>query len=142
MDADNPNRVNFSTDTRGRMNNFVLELEDVGEETTFGIRLEAGRETGAAPVRIRPAADIPSAALTFSFEDFEMGAASHEFNVGRYTDVLSLTAINPAAPMDQEFRFEDSTEPHQGDYYYLRIRQLDGGLAWSSPFWVGGETPR
>ncbi|MCH7908413.1 MAG: hypothetical protein IIB38_02210 [Candidatus Hydrogenedentes bacterium] len=62
--------------------------------------------------------------------------------MGRHRDELSLNLINPAAPMDQKFRFEDSTEPRHGDYYYLRVRQLDGGLAWSSPFWVGGETPR
>jgi hypothetical protein len=26
-----------------------------------------------------------------------------------------------------------------GDYYYVRVTQLDGGMAFSSPFWVGGR---
>ena len=26
----------------------------------------------------------------------------------------------------------------RGDYYYLRVNQLDGSRAWSSPWWVGG----
>jgi hypothetical protein len=28
-----------------------------------------------------------------------------------------------------------------GDYYYVRVTQLDGGLAFSSPFWIGGKRP-
>lgn len=142
VDAGNPNKVHFATGTRGRMNNLVLNLDGADADTVIRIALEEGRESGAAPVRIRPAAKIPSADLTFRFSDFEAGSLAHEFQVGRHRDELSLNLIDPAAPMDQTFRFEDSTEPRHGDYYYLRVRQLDGGLAWSSPFWVGGETPR
>ncbi len=28
-----------------------------------------------------------------------------------------------------------------GDYYYVRVTQLDSGRAWSSPFWVGEGKP-
>jgi len=35
----------------------------------------------------------------------------------------------------------DDREPSQpNDYYYLRIRQADGALAWSSPIWIDTET--
>ena len=30
----------------------------------------------------------------------------------------------------------------RGDYYYLRVNQLDGARAWSSPWWVGGRAAR
>ena len=33
--------------------------------------------------------------------------------------------------------YTDSDSPEQGDYYYVRVTQLDGGMAWSSPIWVG-----
>jgi len=34
------------------------------------------------------------------------------------------------------------SNPQHGDYYYLRVTQLDGARAWSSSIWVGGEAPR
>jgi hypothetical protein len=141
-DASNPNKVLFATATRGRLNNLVLELEGAGDDASIRILLEEGQESGAAPVRIRPAARIPSADLTFRLGDAETGRLVHKFQVGRYTDELSLTFINPSAPYDRDFSFTDTTEPGYGDYYYVRVRQLNGGLAWSSPFWVGGEAPR
>ena len=33
--------------------------------------------------------------------------------------------------------FEDLDGRAAGDYYYVRVQQLDGGLAFTSPFWVG-----
>ncbi len=39
--------------------------------------------------------------------------------------------------MDREVEFTDLDGVAPGDYYYVRVTQLDGGLAFSSPFWVG-----
>ena len=39
--------------------------------------------------------------------------------------------------LDQELEWSDSGEVEPGDYYYVRVTQLDGARAWSSPFWVG-----
>ena len=30
----------------------------------------------------------------------------------------------------------DKAEARSGDYYYLRVIQRDGHMAWSSPIWV------
>jgi hypothetical protein len=38
-----------------------------------------------------------------------------------------------------EFEHTDATEPHRGDYYYVRVEQTDGHLAWSSPIWLGSD---
>ncbi|MCY4438041.1 MAG: DUF3604 domain-containing protein [Chloroflexi bacterium] len=32
--------------------------------------------------------------------------------------------------------FPDTAPSQAGDYYYLRIQQCDGALAWSSPIWI------
>jgi len=139
IDTLNPNKVNFFTTTRGRINNIVLELDGVSDATKIKINLDAGLESGTAPVRIRPFAEIPATEVNFSFGDFEDGEIKKDFLVDVHTDTLSLKIINPESPMDQAFAFNDTTNPAYGDYYYLRIRQVDGALAWSSPFWVGGE---
>lgn len=49
---------------------------------------------------------------------------------------LEAELINPEAAMDFEFAYEERTEPKPGDYYYLRVEQLDTNLAWSSPIWI------
>ncbi len=37
---------------------------------------------------------------------------------------------------DYREEFPDTTPSQAGDYYYLRIQQCDGALAWSSPIWI------
>ena len=139
-DDANPNRLSFQTATRGRINHLVLELEGAGPDTTINIALQESLEYATPPPRVRPFARLPEADLTYRVGDFEEGAQSRAFQVGRYRDHLTLRFFNPAAPMDQTFEFVDNDDPQHGDYYYLRVRQLDGGLAWSSPWWVGGES--
>ncbi len=140
-DSADENTVNFETATRGRMNNFVIELDGVSEATSIRVQLEQTVETGTAPIRVRPSAPIPSADIRFVFTNVENGRITHEFQVGHYRDQLGLRFIDPNSALDREFEFKDSNDPLPGDYYYLRVRQLDGSLAWSSPFWVGGESP-
>ena len=43
--------------------------------------------------------------------------------------------VDPEGPMDATFSYEDRTEAKPGDYYYLRVKQLDGYLGWTSPVW-------
>jgi hypothetical protein len=34
------------------------------------------------------------------------------------------------------FRFEDERDGHRADWYYVRVFQSNGDMAWSSPIWV------
>ena len=34
------------------------------------------------------------------------------------------------------FEYRDEVEIARGDYYYLRVLQEDGGMAWASPIWI------
>ena len=49
--------------------------------------------------------------------------------------------MDPDAPLDQELSYTDLTG-RAGDYYYVRVTQLDGAHAWSSPFWIGERIPQ
>ena len=48
------------------------------------------------------------------------------------------TKIHTAVPQeDYEVGFEYEDQPPQGrSYYYLRVSQTNGQVAWSSPIWV------
>ena len=49
---------------------------------------------------------------------------------------VEFELVNPDAPMDLEFDYEDREPLEPGDFYYLRVEQLDTNKAWSSPVWV------
>jgi len=49
---------------------------------------------------------------------------------------LEAELVAPDAPMDVDFAYQDRTELKSGDYYYLRVEQVDTIKAWSSPVWV------
>ena len=55
---------------------------------------------------------------------------------------MEATKVRITWALDQKFEFVDSDSPKPGDYYFVRVKQLDGGMAWSSPIWVGGFSPR
>jgi hypothetical protein len=38
--------------------------------------------------------------------------------------------------MDTRVTFEHREKPRPGDYYYLRVEQLDTNKLWTSPVWV------
>ena len=48
---------------------------------------------------------------------------------------LECELVNPQGTMDHEFEFEDREGPEPGDYYYLRMEQLDTNKGWASPVW-------
>ena len=39
-------------------------------------------------------------------------------------------------PGEFEFKFADSKKKSGEHYYYVRVQQEDGNVAWSSPIWV------
>lgn len=139
LDPDNKNRVVFTTRTRGRINALLLELDGADTDTRIAVSFRASREQGKSPTPVMKAAMLPGADLVFSFVDKKITRIVREFRVGRSTDRMILSVVDPRAPMTQDFEFVDTGELKQGDHYYVRVRQLDGALAWSSPFWIGGE---
>jgi len=50
--------------------------------------------------------------------------------------ITRLNLKEPALDLEHAFQLVDLTE---GEYLYLRIRQIDGGLAWSSPWFITGS---
>ncbi len=69
-------------------------------------------------------------------------AAANKNALGDYpriVDTLSLKLFDPTDSFDQEFEYVDLSEHTPGDYFYIRVTQIDGEMAWSSPWWVGGK---
>jgi hypothetical protein len=142
QDPGNPNRIQFRDETRGAAEPFLLQLTGVSPSTRLIFHLDQSVEHGAAPTPVRPPATIPASVAMLSFSEMNQGIVTKELPVDRHIDWISAQLVNRAAPLDGELDYRDTGNPQPGDYYYLRVTQLDGARAWSSPIWVGGEAPK
>ena len=136
IDAERPSRVRFYTETRGKAETILLELEGASASTRFVFDLIAARENGFGE-GIRPLAQIPAVNVTLSLADLDDSRLEHQLPVDRHIDRLKLQVVDAVAGLERDFTFTDLGEARDGDYYYVRVTQLDGTQAWSSPFWVG-----
>ena len=82
---------------------------------------------------------LPATQLSFRLGDLGGNVDRKEFKVLEHTDALTVQVVPSGPALDQDFSYTDRDDPEPGDYYYLRVRQLDGAVAWSSPFWVGAR---
>ena len=95
--------------------------------------------SGGSPPRVRDLQTIPAESLAMNLGELRQGVLTKELPVGRHRDTITMQLINSDGPMDQELTFVDNDNKLDGDYYYVRVKQLNGAWAWSSPIWVGGE---
>jgi len=142
LDPANPSRIHFATLTRGRADHIELSLESASPGTRIAIQLEAANETGVSPVSVRPMARIPASRVELDFSRLNGGWTELAVPVEQFKDRITLQVLDPNAPKDATFDYSDQDQPRPGDYYYVRVTQRDGSQAWSSPVWVGGESPR
>ena len=131
------NRIVFDVATRGARRTLAIQLGGVTEEASFRFDLQAVREMGTAPRQIR-------AADRFGAEGFVLlmpqggGRSEKIFATDHHKDRVTVERLRRRSDVD--FQFTDRGRP--GDWYYVRVEQADGHLAWTSPWWVGGEPPR
>ncbi len=129
--------LRFDIRTRGRADTILLDLEGATASTRIEVELESAREYGLGQGHERPAMDIPGTRIELGLGGLRDNRLEHEVPFGEHTDRLTLQVVEPDAPLDRVFDYLDMEPAAPGDYYYVRVTQLDGGQAWSSPFWVG-----
>lgn len=54
-----------------------------------------------------------------------------------YVDRVKLRHVDVGGKKDVSFEVADEGTVH-GDYYYVRVKQANDAIAWSSPVWIGG----
>ena len=133
--------VAFEVATRGHRHTLRLRVEGASAATVVRIALEPTREAGKAPPPVIPAESFPAASVELPLAQLDSsGRLVREVRARDHRDTIAVQLVPAALQDDVTFRFED-TGRFPGDSYYVRVRQLDGALAWSSPWWVGGEAP-
>ena len=140
-DASDPNQLAFGFRTRGRGKALLLELVNATADSRVDLQLAVGRESAGSPgAPDRPPARLPAEQFSFRLGDLVEGQAAREFQVVNNTDRVSVQLVSASPALDQQFTYVDRDNPQPGDYYYVRVQQLDGSMAWSSPIWVGRLT--
>ena len=140
-DADNPNIIRFATATRGDTSSIILSLKDIKRSARVAVELEAGMEFGGGPPIYRRHQKMPESAIELEVNAAKSGQAEVTLPFGIYQDVVSLRRVAANGPEEVTFSWQDQGSV-QGDYYYVRVTQVDGAMAWSSPVWIGGYAPR
>jgi hypothetical protein len=134
-------RAEFLIVTRGRMDAVGLELDGADPETEIRIIVEGGT-SGHSGVTTGPI-DV-----TIGLAEATNGPAVRHFEVvdpatGRVDlDTITVQIFGMTDSLDQEFEFADLGPAAIGDSYYLRVTQIDGERAWSSPWWLSGWEPK
>jgi len=135
-------RLRFGLATRGAPRVIQLKLQGASAETNFRFELEETREMGTAPTQVRTPQVFAAASFTLRMPTDD-SLQRQLLQIDEWQDSVTVEAGGSRAPdngADVAFVFTDEGDP--GDWYYVRVEQVDGHLAWSSPWWVGGEPPR
>ena len=128
------------THTRGDASSIRLTLTDIRPDASIVLNLDAARETGSAPPFFRPPADIVAEQVRLPLHTSGMTRVLAAD--GYPEDRITLRRLIRDGPRDVTFRYTDEDAPRQGDYYYVRVVQVNDAMAWSSPVWVGGYPSR
>lgn len=140
-DPEDPNLLQFATLTRGDTSSIELRLSGLKRTSTLRINLEESRETGGAPPVYRKPQTSPASELVFEFRNLKSGRLEQRLQTDVYSDTVVLRQKIENGPTDVSFEMNDRSG-RQGDYYFVRVRQANDAMAWSSPIWVGGFPKR
>lgn len=132
-------RIHFRMHTRGRNTAFVLRLRGASASSRVIVDMEATRERSGSGGYERRPQRLPANRQEFQLGNLRGAVDRREYKVLEHTDALSVQIVPDAGATDQEFIYTDRDDVAPGDYYYVRVRQVDGGMAWASPFWVGSS---
>jgi hypothetical protein len=135
---ENSRRVDFVTRTRGADSGFLVEISGVTEDLVFDINIKQGFENDAETPLSRPPSATPQVRQKVALNELSQGRVIRKLAVNGYMDRFEMEIVNPDSSRSHQFEFIDNVTVNHGDYYYLKVRQIDDVYGWTSPIWVGG----
>lgn len=120
----------------GDRDGFLVDLSEVQGETLF-FRLEDSQMMGLLEVRI----SLQELREKGGFSWRQSGAPRVRHSYMEKMGVepaffLDCDLVDPEGSLDYRVTYLDNEPPRSGDFYLLRVEQLDSNKAWSSPVWV------
>ena len=139
-------RVWFAIKTRGDFDGVLLRLAEVLPETAVAVRVayleRDGVGTGGQRRLARAAGPPGTRSLhEVRFQVNEVTQPPGKFEAAPGAQVFARK-VKANGSWDAALRYRPARPPAQDDYYYVRVVQVDGETAWTSPFWVWEPRPR
>jgi len=133
FDEERRNQVQAVEDNSFKVVSHTSRLNAFEDRATNDVvlKIQASPETTLTMVVTKPVEMTISKSL----------AELAEANEIRFTGAFSSESVMLhravfAENYESEFKFRDETGKGKTDWYYLRVVQTNGSLAWSSPIWV------
>ncbi|MEW6208858.1 MAG: DUF3604 domain-containing protein [Acidobacteriota bacterium] len=137
-------RIWFTCRTRGDFDGLLIRLSAAPSDAQVKVIVSeltgSAGGTGASGYVARPPGPpsrTPYREISFKLSD--IAGRRGEFNLAPNAYVYARKA-RANAPWDVSFSYRPTRAPAQDDYYYLRVVQIDGEVAWVSPVWIGEQS--
>ncbi len=134
-------QVWFACTTRGDFDGVRIRLSDAAADARISIRLPQTPVGGGGPFIRSPHPPGQSARHSAAFRAADLVDRPGKFAVTPQATV-SVRKVKASGPWHAAFQYRPAKPPAANDYYYLRVTQADGLVAWTSPVWIGDQAPR
>ncbi|MFK5921548.1 MAG: DUF3604 domain-containing protein [Verrucomicrobiota bacterium] len=136
FDSKRRDRLRVVTPSHLKLESHTTRVKAFAEDPTKAIVLEIDAKRPDASLTIdlhSPTAEK----LTTPLKDLQQDNQIHF--TGTFTaESFSLQRLVAPSERSATIRWQDQRQdPKQAEYYYVRVQQHNGHMAWSSPIWVG-----
>ena len=129
-------RVDFLTRTHGIEEFLEFELTSPNTDTVIEIGIAPGYEDAAWLPNDRLPKPTPGQKFLIPIAEAMQGGL-RTFDVEGYRDSVRVEPVLVPFESSMRYEFDDPSTPHLGDYYYFRVRLVNGAFAYTSPIYVG-----
>ncbi|MEX0716841.1 MAG: hypothetical protein WD066_09650 [Planctomycetaceae bacterium] len=134
FDENRRDRLEFLSDTELRLRSPTTRAQAYAEDPTKAVVLEID---GTADATLTVALRSPSE-QTISRKLVSLADDNHVEFTGVFTsESLILNRLIGPSEYSATVRWRDRRGADDADWYYVRVTQHNGHMAWSSPIWVG-----
>ena len=135
MDEERRNKVLEFNGDRCRWQSYTCRQGCFAETPTNAVVLEIAAGTDAELTL-----DIDSPGKrSFKYRLGDLAESSRIEFMGRFPcESLIVHRLSPQQLYEASFSF-DADSSGEGDFYYVRVTQANGHMAWSSPIWIGEQ---
>ncbi|MEA3225473.1 MAG: DUF3604 domain-containing protein [Planctomycetota bacterium] len=133
FDEERRNRLTTVDDKRCEVTSYTSRMKAYEERAANSIILEI---QGSPQTQLAIATTEPTK-MDFTKSLAQLAKSSDVKFTGPFTsESVLLPRITFAENYESEFEFTDRQKTDKTDWYYVRVVQSNGSLAWSSPIWV------
>ncbi|UCE48785.1 MAG: DUF3604 domain-containing protein [Phycisphaerales bacterium] len=137
FDEQRRNRLTTVDEKRCEVTSYTSRMNAYEERATNSIILEI---QGSPRTQLAVAMTEPTR-MDFKKSLAQLANSSDVKFTGPFTsESVLLPRITFAGNYESEFEITDRQKTDKTDWYYVRVVQANGGLAWSSPIWVEAGT--